>query len=273
MRGGRLERDGGGRVEAAGEGLGVSAEQRPDGPHRLLEAREPILDRNAADDVVALGRARAEPGDEPAVRKDVEGREGLGRLRRPADGGKADRRRQPEISRDVEHRREGGEPVEPWPAKHQVVVGGQPVVPQLGRRGRVGPEPGRGLGRLREGNEGKVGADLHRSGDPITTPPRRASDGSPGPGGSVWETEARGTGYGRMSTRAATGWVLALTGIGSLMAALDTLVVFDGAEHDPARPGRLGRAAGVDGQRLQPELRRAAADRSALGDRFGRRNL
>ena len=35
----------------------------------------------------------------------------------------------------------------------------------------------------------------------------------------------------------------------------------DGAEHDPPRPRRLGRAAGVDGQRLQPELRRAADDR------------
>ena len=35
----------------------------------------------------------------------------------------------------------------------------------------------------------------------------------------------------------------------------------DGAEHDPPRPRRLGRAAGVDGQRLQPQLRRAADDR------------
>ena len=35
----------------------------------------------------------------------------------------------------------------------------------------------------------------------------------------------------------------------------------DRAEHDPARSGRLGRAARVDGQRLQPELRGVADHR------------
>jgi hypothetical protein len=34
--------------------------------------------------------------------------------------------------------------------------------------------------------------------------------------------------------RSAAKWVVALTGIGSLMAALDTLVVGDVAEHDQA---------------------------------------
>ena len=41
------------------------------------------------------------------------------------------------------------------------------------------------------------------------------------------------------STRAATGWVVALTGIGSLMAALDTLVVSSALQHHPARPAAL----------------------------------
>ena len=36
-----------------------------------------------------------------------------------------------------------------------------------------------------------------------------------------------------------TGWVIALTAIGSLMAALDTLVVSTRAEHDPARSRRV----------------------------------
>ena len=44
------------------------------------------------------------------------------------------------------------------------------------------------------------------------------------------------------------------------MVALDALVVTTALEHDPARPRRLDRGAGVDRQRLQPELRRAAAD-------------
>ena len=56
-------------------------------------------------------------------------------------------------------------------------------------------------------------------------------------------------------------WVVALTGVGSLMAALDTLVVATALSTIRHRPRRLGRAARVDGQRLQPELRRPADDR------------
>jgi EmrB/QacA subfamily drug resistance transporter len=76
-----------------------------------------------------------------------------------------------------------------------------------------------------------------------------------------------------MSTRAATGWVLALTGIGSLMAALDTLVVSTALSTI-----RLDLGASVE----QLEWTVNAYNLSfavllltgaALGDRFGRRNL
>ena len=65
----------------------------------------------------------------------------------------------------------------------------------------------------------------------------------------------------QMNPKAATRWVVVLTGIGSLMAALDTLVVSTALSTIRARPRRLGRAARVDGQRLQPQLRRAADHR------------
>ncbi len=77
----------------------------------------------------------------------------------------------------------------------------------------------------------------------------------------------------RMSTRAATGWVLALTGIGSLMAALDTLVVSTALSTI-----RLDLGASVE----QLEWTVNAYNLSfavllltgaALGDRFGRRKL
>jgi EmrB/QacA subfamily drug resistance transporter len=77
----------------------------------------------------------------------------------------------------------------------------------------------------------------------------------------------------RMGTRAATGWVLALTGIGSLMAALDTLVVSTALSTI-----RLDLGASVE----QLEWTVNAYNLSfavllltgaALGDRFGRRNL
>ena len=55
-----------------------------------------------------------------------------------------------------------------------------------------------------------------------------------------------------------TGWVIALTGHRLADGRARHARRVDGAEHDPARPRRLGRAARVDGQRLQPELRRPA---------------
>ncbi len=76
-----------------------------------------------------------------------------------------------------------------------------------------------------------------------------------------------------MSTRAATGWVVALTGIGSLMAALDTLVVSTALSTI-----RLDLKASVE----QLEWTVNAYNLSfavllmtaaALGDRFGRRRL
>lgn len=76
-----------------------------------------------------------------------------------------------------------------------------------------------------------------------------------------------------MSARAATGWVLALTGIGSLMAALDTLVVSTALSTI-----RLDLGASIE----QLEWTVNAYNLSfavllitgaALGDRFGRRNL
>jgi EmrB/QacA subfamily drug resistance transporter len=75
------------------------------------------------------------------------------------------------------------------------------------------------------------------------------------------------------STRAATGWIVALTGIGSLMAALDTLVVSTALSTI-----RLDLHASVE----QLEWTVNAYNLSfavllmtaaALGDRFGRRNL
>jgi EmrB/QacA subfamily drug resistance transporter len=77
----------------------------------------------------------------------------------------------------------------------------------------------------------------------------------------------------RMSTRAATGWVVALTGLGSLMAALDTLVVSTALSTI-----RLDLHASVE----QLEWTVNAYNLSfavllmtaaALGDRFGRRYL
>ena len=76
-----------------------------------------------------------------------------------------------------------------------------------------------------------------------------------------------------MSRKAATGWVVALTGIGSLMAALDTLVVSTALSTI-----RLDLGASVE----QLEWTVNAYNLSfavllmtgaALGDRFGRRNL
>ena len=80
-------------------------------------------------------------------------------------------------------------------------------------------------------------------------------------------------GSSQMSTRAATGWVVALTGIGSLMAALDTLVVSTALSTI-----RLDLGASVE----QLEWTVNAYNLSfavllitgaALGDRYGRRNL
>ena len=77
----------------------------------------------------------------------------------------------------------------------------------------------------------------------------------------------------QMSTRAATGWVVALTGIGSLMAALDTLVVSTALSTI-----RLDLGASVE----QLEWTVNAYNLSfavllitgaALGDRYGRRKL
>ena len=77
----------------------------------------------------------------------------------------------------------------------------------------------------------------------------------------------------RMSTRAATAWVVALTGIGSLMAALDTLVVSTALSTI-----RLDLGASVE----QLEWTVNAYNLSfavllitgaALGDRYGRRRL
>src|ERR1041385_5158704 len=76
-----------------------------------------------------------------------------------------------------------------------------------------------------------------------------------------------------MNTRRTTGWVVALTGIGSLMAALDTLVV----AHAP-NTIRLALRASI----AQLEWTVNAYNLSfavllipgaALGDRFGRRNM
>ena len=55
-------------------------------------------------------------------------------------------------------------------------------------------------------------------------------------------------------------WVLGLAAVASFMVALDTLVVSTALTTIRARPRRERRAARVDGQRLQPELRRAADD-------------
>src|SRR5438876_6023001 len=77
----------------------------------------------------------------------------------------------------------------------------------------------------------------------------------------------------QMSKKAATGWVVALTGIGSLMAALDTLVVSTALSRI-----RLDLGASVE----QLEWTVNAYNLSfavllitgaALGDRYGRRNL
>ena len=76
-----------------------------------------------------------------------------------------------------------------------------------------------------------------------------------------------------MSTKAATRWVLVLTGIGSLMAALDTLVVSTALSTI-----RLDLGASIE----QLEWTVNAYNLSfavllitaaALGDRYGRRNL
>jgi EmrB/QacA subfamily drug resistance transporter len=76
-----------------------------------------------------------------------------------------------------------------------------------------------------------------------------------------------------MSTKAATGWVVALTGVGSLMAALDTLVVSTALSTI-----RMDLSASVE----QLEWTVNAYNLSfavllltgaALGDRYGRRNL
>jgi EmrB/QacA subfamily drug resistance transporter len=91
---------------------------------------------------------------------------------------------------------------------------------------------------------------------------------------TVGDEEAPMAGGGRhMSKRAATGWVLALTGVGSLMAALDTLVVSTALSTI-----RLDLGASIE----QLEWTVNAYNLSfavllmtgaALGDRFGRRNL
>jgi EmrB/QacA subfamily drug resistance transporter len=81
------------------------------------------------------------------------------------------------------------------------------------------------------------------------------------------------TSSGGMSTKAITGWVVALTGIGSLMAALDTLVVSTALStirvdlH--ASVGQLEWTVNAYNLSFAVLLMTAAA----LGDRFGRRNL
>ena len=69
------------------------------------------------------------------------------------------------------------------------------------------------------------------------------------------------------------GWGLALTSAASLMVALDQLVVATALSTIRARPARLDRDAGMDGQRVYAELCGAAMTAAALGDRFGRRRM
>src|SRR5829696_6818546 len=47
----------------------------------------------------------------------------------------------------------------------------------------------------------------------------------------------------------------------------------DGAEHDPRRSRRVGRGAGVDGQRLNLSFAVLLITAAALGDRYGRRRF
>src|SRR4029079_10937376 len=77
----------------------------------------------------------------------------------------------------------------------------------------------------------------------------------------------------QMSRKAATRWVVALTGIGSLMAALDTLVVSTALTTLRADLGASVQQLewGVNGYKLTFALLLITA--AALGDRYGRRRL
>ena len=63
----------------------------------------------------------------------------------------------------------------------------------------------------------------------------------------------------------AVRWIVVLTGVGSLMAALDTLVVATALTTIRTDLDATVQAAGMDGQLLQPGLRGAADHRGRAG--------
>ena len=69
------------------------------------------------------------------------------------------------------------------------------------------------------------------------------------------------SGTSQTRKKTTTAWVVALTAIGSLMAALDTLVVSTSLSTIRLDLGASIERPGVDGQRLQPELRGVADHR------------
>src|SRR5260221_4059307 len=76
-----------------------------------------------------------------------------------------------------------------------------------------------------------------------------------------------------MSTRAATRWVVALTGIGSLMAALDTVVVSTALSTIRVDLGASVEQLEWTVNAYNPSFAVLLLTGAALGDRYGRRNL
>src|SRR3954451_12287070 len=77
----------------------------------------------------------------------------------------------------------------------------------------------------------------------------------------------------RMSTRAATRWVVVLTAIGSLMAALDTLVVSTALSSTRRDLGASLEQLEWTVNAYNLSFAVLLITGAALGDRFGRRNL
>ena len=89
----------------------------------------------------------------------------------------------------------------------------------------------------------------------------RAAEPTDGSGRRAGSTTSMTPPHDLPAATPASAWVLALASAASFMAALDTLVVTTALHDHPRRPRRLDRAARVDRQRLQPQLRRLPHDR------------
>ena len=155
------ERLAGQRVEPPDGRRRLAAQQRAKHRRRLVEARPPLLERQAEGVVVAFGGARAHPGDHPAVGQHVERLQRLGERHGTAQRDQRHRRDQVHAAAPLDHAGQRGRAVQPGLGEQEVIVGrerGEAALP-----GRVGDrgEAAQRLPLAGELDQRQMHAELH----------------------------------------------------------------------------------------------------------------